>query len=254
MSTSCETTTREAGAFSLIELLVAMAVLAILLVALTSIFSNMSNITGSSARRIDENAQATAIFDRIALDLNACIRVKSRFFKNQTLDGAVAPRNDGLQLLSEVTSPEAGSRFAVVRYGEAPVEDQNGSTKPALHRSVAPLGWSDSTLEPASGTAPVSQPLAPGIIRFETAFVGSDGIVADPANTADGTVIVAIAVLDEETFRLLKPDELQALATRLPDAIAGATPLETWNNVSLDDLPHQIRRNLRFYQRFFSQR
>lgn len=60
--------------FSLVELLVSLAVLALLLVFISQIFGSATAVTGSRNQRMDADAQARAVFGRMAVDFAQMIR------------------------------------------------------------------------------------------------------------------------------------------------------------------------------------
>lgn len=256
---------RGASAFSLIELLVAVAVLAALVTLLTGAFSLFSQVAATSSKRLETGKQARAAFDRLAIDLDLAVKnrgVAIEFFKNQGLGGEASGLNDAILALVNARSQSAESRLALVGYGAADYRNQGEDfTMGVLQRYTAPFLWGDDTktiVLPANAEA---QPMAEGILRFELAFVNDAGqIVVDiPAGAADRkefasglqSVICTIVALDEETLRKLTDTQRRSLVERFRDAEPGKTPLGDWQQVSLADLPQPVRENIRFHQRYF---
>ena len=62
------------AAFTLVELLVATAVLVLLLVLILQLFNATSSVTGRGNARMDTDAQARALFDRMALDFDRIVK------------------------------------------------------------------------------------------------------------------------------------------------------------------------------------
>jgi prepilin-type N-terminal cleavage/methylation domain-containing protein len=205
--------------FSLVELLVAMAVMAILVALMAQLVGSATSTLLSSRRRIEADAQARMVFDRMSLDL---VRMVQRadadvvFAKN---DGAGTEHNDAFYFLSEApgfSDSEAttaiASTLALVGYRmtAAPLLERLGKrlavdgADSAVYLARVPGSASfapdpESTLAgrwssvldtgPAytSGTDAAYQTLGPLVLRMEFCFLLTDGTFSDkPVQTAAG--------------------------------------------------------------------
>lgn len=256
------------GGFSLIEMLVGLAVLTILTALLATAFSNFTQVTSSSSNRIEASKQTRTIFDRMAFDIGSAVqqgRVRMAFRKNDALPGGTQSKNDVMVLLTDANTSDPLARMAKVGYAVGPYEDQSRQmTVDTVLRHVEPFHWvDDTTVIDIVGTTD-AQPIAPGILRFELAFVDREGdIIADSpgpgATEAELTefhenlsaVICTLATMDEDSLQKLTPAERSALADRLDDAVDGETPLVQWQDANLQDLPRPAQEGLRFHQRHF---
>lgn len=253
------------SAFSVLELLVAVAVLAVLVIMLTGAFSVFSHFATTTDRRMETDKQARTAFDRLATDLESAVNkrgVTVEFFKNQGLGGASAGLNDAILMLANVRSQSPDSRLAVVGYGvDAYQNEGEDFTHEVLQRFITPFLWDDDTKNISLSGNIEAQPMAEGILRLELAFVNDAGqIVVDiPENAEEQkafinslkSVICAIVILDEQSLRKLDDSQRQSLVGRFRDAVAGKTPLEDWQNVSLEGFPQPVLENIRFHQRYF---
>ncbi|MFA7343508.1 MAG: prepilin-type N-terminal cleavage/methylation domain-containing protein [Terrimicrobiaceae bacterium] len=97
-----------ASAFSLIEMLVSVAVLALLMVLIGQIFTAATAVTGLRSKRMDADAQARAIFGRMAIDFGQIVRRADvdYFLKSSAADPSgndnPQPGNDQMAFYSQV--------------------------------------------------------------------------------------------------------------------------------------------------------
>lgn len=250
-----------AAGFTLIELLVAFAVLIVLVSILASVFSNFAQITSSSNRRLDSGRQVRAVFDRLGFDLNSAVKnggVNIQFLKNQSASPTgQADVNDAIVMLADARSTDATSRLARIGYDVRDVQSQSRNTmQPSLMRHVEPFMWDDDVVKDIALTSSATtQTLAPGILRFELAFLREDGeiVAAPPPADQIKAVICAVATLDEESMGRVQQSDIDALIGALPDAVDGNPPLAQWDiqGSALQNVPQSIAENVRFYQRYF---
>lgn len=90
--------TRKGGAFTLLELLVAMAVLALLLVVLASLVNSAASVAGAGNKRMDTDSQARLLLDRMALDFSKIVKRSDVDYDFQKKTG-----NDQMAFYSEAT-------------------------------------------------------------------------------------------------------------------------------------------------------
>lgn len=106
---------RVSRAFTLVEMLVSMAVLALLIVMINEVFSSAAMTTTQGNKHMDADAQARAVFDRMAIDFGQMVkRVDVDYFlkssgtdqngntQPQTGAGATSGSNDQIAFYSQV--------------------------------------------------------------------------------------------------------------------------------------------------------
>jgi len=259
---------RLSAAFTIIELLVGFAVLMILVTLLLSAFSNFTDLTTNSKNRSDLGKFSRTMFDRMTFDVNSAVTsggVRMDFRKNAVLPGGTASKNDVLVLLAEAKTGDPAGRMAKIGYAVGPYEDQSrGITIQSVLRYTEPFLWSSdtTTIELASSTG--AQPVAPGIIRFELAFVNRNGdtVAAPPAPGATeaevrafhrnlASIVCTVATLDEDSLQKLTPAQRDEITNRLVDATNGQSPLALWQAVDFSDLPRPVQQGVQFHERYF---
>lgn len=293
-------------AFSLSEMLVAMAVLALITLMVAQLVSSSSSLAIGSRKRLDAESQARLVLGRIGDDLARMLRRTDAevLFANP-------PGNDAFYFYSEapasfdfsLTSDQKSS-VALVGYRINAVA--GGGNEGRLERLGKGLQWSGTgaslilASEDASGTvipesllktawssevgsAPryqdstdtMYQILADGVIRLESAFLMEDGtLTQDPDGDGDGVtaslegvaaIVVAIAVLDETSQKIVTPSQLADLAGSLsdpsvsdftddPPALMAAQWQEEMNAGGLAaaaGVPQVVASQLRVYQRIY---
>lgn len=266
-------------AFSILELLVAVAVVALLALVVISIADNTARLTGSSQRRMSADAAARGAMDRLAADFSA-------LFLRKDLPDLLEKRegNDRLLLNAQVAG-YGGDRglsrvtYLVSDYPAAGVSDAAFDPL-VLLRGAEGTGWNTNT--PAFGgtntatgfDAGALEVAAPDVFRFEVAFLMADGsILSSPpgAEVAPGirrllaendalpirqvrAIIVGMAALDSKLRVLLPPDGMKKLAASFPDAVSGSTDLlSQWSGVlEGSDLPLPVLQGVRISQRYFN--
>jgi prepilin-type N-terminal cleavage/methylation domain-containing protein len=112
---------RTAQAFTLIEMLVAVAVLAMIVVLVARAVNSVSAITSTASRRIETDTQVRPLFDRMAIDLAQMVkRPDVDFFGKGTALGGVMNGNDRIAFFSMVPGdyPSSGSPspFSLISY------------------------------------------------------------------------------------------------------------------------------------------
>lgn len=239
---------RRIAGFTLVELLTAMAVMSLVLVLVSQMVGSALSWAGSSRTAMNCGEQARAIWQRLAFDLNA--RVDEPNIRAVKTAGG----NDSVVLLSDVRNVSGTSRFTRVTWQVAEANNPlTGRSEPLLFRVLDPVAWDDDPSATLAG--PVSPQMGDlysgGTFRLEVAFVRKDGsLTADPpVDPGDiDALVVGAAVLDASVRTRLSDAEIKNLATRLPDAQDGRTPVEGWQAA---DLGGKAAPHARFYQQTF---
>lgn len=205
-------------AFTLLELLVAIAVMALVLLVVTQITSNTRTVTSSSRRHIDSDAEARMVFDRLARDF-------SRMVKRSDVDYLFTkqPGSDTFFFYSEAPG-----------FSSAAGTDQNGVSlvgyrvNPSfqLERLGKGLTWDGTSTDNMvfltfadPSTSPPSAPAAAS--RLASAFATA----VSPTSTDTDYHIIAQNVFRLEICFLLKSRVLEN-GTILP-ALYSNSPFDT---------------------------
>lgn len=262
------------AAFSLVELLVAMAILALILVLLLQISGSTLQATRISRQQLEAGQQTRIALDSLAADLgNVVLEHDLPLFIAQDEEG-----NTRLAFLARGRGPnvsgQAPSRFLAVSYE---LEDTT------LVKRLAPVTWTNADLMDAvldAVSAPDTVELADGVLRFEAVALLHDGSVVNlsaggnwKTTTIQGqtipepfaglvlggdssqrvrSLIIGVAAIDKQNLRLQGTAEI---AQKLSSPQPGQTPLEAWNkdlsSGALDGVPMQALAALRFEQRSY---
>lgn len=261
------------GAFTLIEMLTAMAVFLLLAVIVFQVVSETARSTGSGNSRIEASRAARTSLDTLAEDLATVVQD----YGPTIMCSQDAAGNTTLAFLC-VSRSEKGStsspRLGGVFYKIMPrAEPSLKATVPMLCRGFLSVSWGDDLSgalntvynaadSGASGNVFID-PLSDMVFRMEAVFVQTDGTInfepptSTSANKIDLTklkaIIVGMAALDKKTQGILlsgNPQGMSQLMAALPKVtVDGQTPLDVWNTVNLDAFPLPVRQNIRFFQR-----
>jgi prepilin-type N-terminal cleavage/methylation domain-containing protein len=197
---------RPPRAFSLLELLVAVALTAVLGVVILRILEANRGAIRLSRSLTDADEQARLVFGRLHLDLAAMVRREDADF---LADNTGAPASGNLRLITAVMSEGAAAngnrRFSLVSY-EVRATAANDN-RLCVTRAARPADWQDPILGADAEGAPASLadgsafpvtlapsdylPLAPGAIRLVVGFqLRPDGAAA---TLRDGSLIAKAA-------------------------------------------------------------
>lgn len=270
-----------ARAFSLLEILVAVAVLLLIVVLMAQMLNSVSATTSNSQKGIDAVGDAQLAFDRLSFDFARMLRRTDVDYSFSKRDG-----NDRFSFYTAepgfYTGPETTPRILSVvgyRVGNGPVG------VPRLERGALNLSWSGTGGGRSQVFVPVDenghqiqkfdtpnslpvlddaqpgdyQALADQVFRMEVGYLTKDGTLTKsfPARLTDlAAIVVAIAVLDPQS-RLLVTD-YTALISAFPDAEDGRDLLALWMPVAEDPglaartgIPQSAAQAVRVYQRTF---
>ncbi len=244
-------------AFTLIEMLVAIAVLALLTVMITQITSLSSKAINDSTKRIDGLTQARLVLDRIGIDLAA--RPKR---SDLGLSFTKAIGNDQFEFYSEVSGYSGGRHFSVVGYR---IQELNVYRYFQLERGVPGTDWSGtSTVLFLPQTLPVIadvdyEIISNCILRLEFCYLKIDGTYSNTAKSdlSDvSAVAVAVAVLDINSRKMITSSQVRQLAAALPDSVEGNDPISIWHTSMSQasfgaGVSQQVIQAIRLYQRVY---
>lgn len=148
-------------AFTLVELLAAMAVFVLVALLGAALVSSASGVTRTTMQRTSVREEARMVFDRLALDISTAIH-----FDTYQIQSA-AGTNNILSLLSSVNRPGSGMRLQRIDYR---------LTTNGLFRSVREVGWNDSqdlSMIAESG----SELLSPAVGQMIVQSLQNDGTI-----------------------------------------------------------------------------
>ncbi|MDR1191236.1 MAG: prepilin-type N-terminal cleavage/methylation domain-containing protein [Verrucomicrobiales bacterium] len=254
-------------AFTLVEIMVALAVLLLIVVFISQLTNNASRTVVSSGKQIDADTQARVIFNRLAMDF-------SRMPKRADLDYALKcpadpqPGNDRFAFYSEAygyfppdNRPAAAEKspLSLVAYQIAD-DPLLGAPTPVLRRLAKGLRRA-----PAAADAPVYLPvklldqwnnlftdsadyktIGAQVFRLEYAYLLKPTASAParlsvtpwraPRVTADGfrdvaALVVTLAILDHASRQIVT--NYTALTAALPDAVEDVNLTDTQNTKTL---------------------
>ena len=179
--------------FTIVEILVATAVLAILVALIAQLFSAATAVTTLGEKRMDADAQARAVFDRMAIDLGEIVQRPDvdYFLKSPTSPTSPTsparpqPGNDQIAFYSEVPGyyPDTGSQspMSLVAYrlkaADAELERMGKGLLWAGESGPTPMVYLPLTIEDTWPTAtnqnddPDYETIGPQVFRFEYGYV-----------------------------------------------------------------------------------
>lgn len=233
-------------AFTLIEMLAAMAVFSLLMVMIFQAILLSSKVVGESEKKADAVAELRWSLDRIGIDLSARPARDDLPYRFEQLPG-----NDQMDFFSEMTAYIPGSApgqprsVSLISYRI----DVSGASPPRLMRAASYLFWDAA---PTLGFVPsVSAPLNPpssipldplagSVFRMEISFLekGTGRLLASappgPAALRQSIqgMFVTLAAFDQRTRLALGSPQAQltALAAEFPDAQDGNDVFREWSD------------------------
>lgn len=198
---STQQTTGKTAAFSLLELLVAVAIFSVLLVVLLAMTTGTNLLTSQAGRNIDASAKIRAVMDRLATDLEHAVTARETpIFISQDEE------NQGIHFLSRVDGYDGERPLAVVRYqvGLEPNYRGSGQSVYLMKRAAEGTSMGDPTLKNAVPIDGVEyDTLAQDVFRFVLEFIGKDGQPLTPGSDGEipwndvSAVVVCVAAIDD---------------------------------------------------------
>ena len=244
------------GAFTVVEVLIAAAVLAFMAVCITQLFSGTSSLIMLGNKRMDADAEARAVLDRMAIDFGRMIRRADVDYCVKSPSVPMTAASDQIAFYAEVPGyyPATGSQSPVSLVGF-----RMNTGRMCLERLGKGLLWSGVTSGTSpmvflpltiqgtwpAATGPASDPdyelFGPDIFRVEYGYllkgqILPDGTVLPSAYSAtpwdervgiahsaiDGFrdvsgMVVSLAVIDPKSRALVSGSALNVLAARMTD-------------------------------------
>lgn len=195
--------TKQLGGVTILELLVATAVLALLVLLIAQLFNSASSVTTHNNKRLDADAQARGVLDRMGVDFGRAVLLPDvDYFVKTPVDPMIG--NDQIAFYAETqgyypaTGVEKQSPISLVgfrikasdsmleRLGKGLLWNgvASGASIPMVY---APLKLKDTWPAATNQDAEASyEPFGPQVFRFEY------GYVLQGVTLADGTVLPSI--------------------------------------------------------------
>jgi hypothetical protein len=272
---------RGLAAFTLAEMIVAMAVLTLLILLVTQIFNSVAVITTEGNKHMDADAQARVLLDRMGIDLAQMIkRSDVDYYLKSFVNAQIG--NDQIAFYSMVPGyyPPNGSQSPVslVAYRVNAQYQVERMAKGLLWNGVSPdstpIVFLPSTIQgswPAAANAHSDSDyelIAPDLFRFEYFYLLKNGTLSDtPWDTTAGhtsvtgmqdvaAISVLVAAIDPKSRALVSDSQLTSLAARMNDFSASMRPGELvgqWQTAlnRPADIPRPAISAIRIYGRYF---
>jgi Prokaryotic N-terminal methylation motif len=277
-------------AFSLLEMLVAIAILILLVLFVTRLFYSAATLIGFRSKRMDTDGQVRPFFDRLAVDLAQMVRRSDvdYYLKSpenpQMQDPLINPTgNDqmafyamvpGYNPVNDTPSPASlvayriDSQFNLQRMGKGLSWNGVSSNDPPLlflPKTIAGSWVAATTDEPE----PDYELVAPNVFRFEYYYLLKNGELSNTPwdasvghNTVSGLrdvvgIFVGIATIDTKSRVLASDTDLTNLAARMNDFTPSLGPealLAQWQavlNNGTNDMVRSAIHGIRIYRRCF---
>lgn len=261
--------TKHNAAFSLIELLVAVAVLFLVVFLLSHIFS----ITSSAIRVGNERSDAFSIsrqaLDRMRLDWRQAVPLEAHDVKWEK-----QPGNDAISLTASVPS-SSGTRLQLSQIQHRFTPDQKGLLRASVGLNYAPGDPAPDSNPHLLGAVRYPDPpaaaleeFAQSIIRLEVSFLVTDELGAlswradEPADPKEEVRAISLAMvaLDRQTGESLEQNDAESLAAIFPDARDGEDLVNVWTSLAKQSdaiaaaspgVPPPIGSKLRVFHRLY---
>ena len=248
------------GAFTIIELLTAMAVLSFLVVMVAQILSMSTQATTVSGNQLNNLEKSRRIFERIGMDLSSSISSTEIPYQVDK-----SPQSDSLRFYSQKSGFDNSSRG--ISFIEYRVNNANTSLPYAWERGLAGVNTPPFGGAPSTSPALTYQSIADGILRFKVSFLSTGTGALSPTPPASplkiAAVIVTLVVIDDNILKTASRADLDALAAKFDGTISGTMTadnnyLTTWNAamkaLSSSNVSPRLIQATRVYQSYYEVR
>ncbi len=239
-------------AFTLVELLVAMAVLTLIMMLFTQVLNSVSGAYTRGRNDAESYSTGRALLDAVGRDLQCA------FIREDLVSFPEAGNSRRLAFYTAqagiADDPVAIRDLSFVEYYQSQEADSA-----ALIRADADIEWSSVEKVAFGSTAPpllTPRTLSNGILAFDYRFVTSDGVAARKPGKPSSVIAVRIslAVADPKTMQVIRRiNALSSMKTALKTAVEEETLLsarsawEAWINTA--SYPGGVLGGIRFFER-----
>jgi prepilin-type N-terminal cleavage/methylation domain-containing protein len=217
------------SAFTLLELLVAMAVMSLVMIAIVAITNGTASLAQGAQNRIGGNAELRTALDRLSADLDLAL------IRSDLPPISINPNSENATLDFHIAaSGYSGDRpISNVRY-------EISSSPQGLVRSIQGFGWSQNPVPFGTTNSTISNvtpkdEIGARIFRFDCQFLLNNGTFS--SNSSDireaHALVVSLAAIDEQAVEKMKSsaDELPKLARLFPSSSTNRSAFEEWTNL-----------------------
>ena len=271
---------RSLAAFTLAELLLAVAILSLIVLVASKMIDGAAKITSLATRRMDADSQVRPLFDRMSLDFAQMIK---RLDVDYYVKSGVGPEagNDKIAFFCNASGyyPATSYQSSLSLVAYRINSDSNSASFNRMERMGKGLLWNGASTSNApiifglqaivnnwpaatdsSATDADYELLGPQIFRFEYFYLLNTGAVSDQPGgygMQDVSAIgIAVAAIDQKSRQLLSDSQIGSLIGSLKDFDATQPSYDLisgWqsalNNVT--DMPRVAISGVRIYQRYF---
>jgi|GEM_PF-2704485 len=190
---------KRSPAFTLLEILAAMAVFVLLLVLVTQISGQTMAVISASQRRVEALQSARTVLDSMGSDLANLVRRHGGVLIAGQSPSEYTPPSDSMAFVC-ASRPHAGVgnpadvRFLAISVGVRLFENKvigvTGEIMPMVSKGVGPVPWNGNfahfsnaaasaanALEGPAGITDISEPLSEGVFRMEVVYLLNDGSI-----------------------------------------------------------------------------
>jgi prepilin-type N-terminal cleavage/methylation domain-containing protein len=248
------------GAFTLIEMMVALVVLSILLLFLGQVVTLTGQAIAVNSSQLDAAGQARVFFDRLALDLSASPQrsdLGMSFTRNS--EGV----NASLQFYSGVKGLTGARQLSWVSYQISPTTYQLERTAGGTdYAGGTPVAFLPQALPTPNSTT--YQVMASGIFRLELCYLLDTGFFSNSTSGSSGTdyshvkgIVVGVAVIDGRSAALLNTAQLRQFSQDFGNTTEGHDPETDWNTAIAQSgfapgIPRPAVQNVSIFQHIFN--
>ncbi len=251
----------DGSAFSLIEVLVAMAVLALMVVFLSQLLQSASDGLLGGKARVNSFTKARSMLDLLSRDVQAGV------FRDDLAafaDGSPSSTFSNIAFYTRRSGVPVGGgtdlrSVSLVQY--------TLGTNGVLKRGDYPVSWSG----PADGisfgvtnafpklTEVTDRDTVPGVVGFRVLFLQTNGILTNSYDPSNRPVSLAIgmAFVDDNALKKLTPTQLDKLQSDLAGQVTGTnSPKADWDaylqggGMSWAAYPKDLGRGLKIFERY----
>ena len=257
-------------AFTLVEVLVAIAVLSIMLLFLATFLTSVGVVSSVGQQNAENSSDARAILDLLSRELQAGVNRPDlttwitwasspptlTFYSRSTgsaIAGATTPGNyRGLSYV-EYSLIQTSTTSFLERGDQAVLWTDTPSSSPP--NNSIPLGYAAPT-----APAPALSDVLDGVVAFQVTFL-QQGRTYSSTYSSTTTIAagLSLALVDSKSFKtLVSTGKLSALSTALTSAASAASsstsPKTAWESAvasgTLSGYPQQVKTGLLFFERF----
>lgn len=264
MSPSLDVTRRSravAPAFSLIELLVAVAVLSLMVVLLGQMIQSSSQGWLDGKARISSFMKARSMLDLLQRDLQGGV------FRGDLAGFAEASSGGSLTNVAFYTRRSGVPVNAADKLRHVSLVQYTLRPSGMLSRGDVPVSWDGAATAISFGVTNALPQLAgitdrdtvPGVVGFRILFVQTNGVLTnayDPASRPKGAAI-GLAFVDDNSVKKLTPDQLSELRETFDSHVSGTNSLKKeWEEllksggIAWANYPRDLGRGLKIFERY----